>query len=249
MKPGTEGLPLGSTTQSKPVDLALSVNEAVLWSFHFTDRDATWMSGMDALLGLHGATEQDVRAHLLGLVEPLTVAALSTPVWQDLELEQPLDSTTGRSRVISFRARRYGDQKTGGLIGVAREVSRFRDDRQAPTDLADRYRLLMELSSDAISVHQGGYVRYVNPACLAVVAAESDSQIVGHPITDFVDPHSVPGMCEGIASLDTAGAATAPAEAELLRVDHGAVLVESVSVRTSWNGRPAFQAIMRDITK
>ncbi|MBA4026308.1 MAG: histidine kinase [Gordonia sp.] len=114
--------------------------------------------------------------------------------------------------------------------------------------LAKRYRLLVELSPDAICVHEGGLVVYVNPAGLRLARAQSIDQMVGHWITEFVHPDSIPGMLERLASLGEEDTATEPAEALMLLTDGTTKPAEIVSVRTEWQGRPAFQVIMRDIS-
>ncbi|MDR7304284.1 sensor domain-containing protein [Haloactinomyces albus] len=244
----TDGIPVGSGLGRELVDLALSVNDAVMWSFSFADDEITWMSGMDALLSMSGAAEGDIRARLLELVEPLTTGARTTTAWQDLELEQQLETPDRGMRLIRFRARRFGDIRTGGLAGIATDVTTAHGNRQALADLADRYRLLVELSPDAICVHQDGMLKYVNPATVRIVAAESDTQIIDSPIADFLDERSIPQLRERISSLTTPGATSTPTETELLRFDGDTVLVEAISVRTTWEGRPAFQVIMRDLT-
>ncbi|RCW40716.1 PAS domain S-box-containing protein/diguanylate cyclase (GGDEF)-like protein [Halopolyspora algeriensis] len=245
---GDDGLPVGSGLDRELVDLALSVNAAAMWSFDLARGEVDWMSGMDALLDMPGATQNEVRARLLELIRPMTVAAGTTPMWQDLELEQPLETPGGEARLIRFRARRFGDARTGGLLGIATGAAESDRTSRELADIADRYRLLVELSPDAICVHQKGVLTYVNPATVSMVAAESDTQIIGCPITDFVSEESLPGLRERVESLTKPGETSEPSEAQLLRLDGGTVLVEAVSVRTTWKGRPAFQVIMHDVT-
>jgi PAS domain-containing protein len=57
------------------------------------------------------------------------------------------------------------------------------EDGVAAADLADRYRLLVELSPDAIVVHQFGTIRWMNPAELRYLEATDPDQVVGHMIT------------------------------------------------------------------
>jgi diguanylate cyclase (GGDEF)-like protein/PAS domain S-box-containing protein len=116
------------------------------------------------------------------------------------------------------------------------------------TDLADRYRLLVDFSPDAIVVHESGVVMYANPATATFLGLRSSIDVVGHSITEFVHPDSVPGIMRQLCLLKKTGDASEPAEALLKRRDGSLIAVESVSVRTSWNGRPAFQVIMRNET-
>lgn len=240
-------LAFGRELGQELLDLALSADAAVVWSYRFDDGTVSWTAGLDLLLGIPGATDDQIRERLRRLVEPMTVAARSAPVWRDFELEQENDQVRP-ARVIRFRARTFGKVTTRGLVGLATDVSRAHYERQALADFAERYRQLVELSPDGICVHENGIITYVNPATVSMLGAESSAQIVGRPIVDFVDEDSVAAMQERIAALTTPGKSSVPAEAELLPFDGDKVLVESVSVRTTWEGRPAYQVIMRDVT-
>jgi PAS domain S-box-containing protein len=131
------------------------------------------------------------------------------------------------------------------LVGLAVDVSGQRDYEQA---LTDRYRLLVDVAPEGIVVHQGGHLVYVNPAVVRFMRAGSAAELLGRPIVDFVHPDSVPAMLRRISALTVPGATSEPAEAVLLRCDGGTLDVESVSVRTTWDGRPAYRVIMRDVT-
>jgi diguanylate cyclase (GGDEF)-like protein/PAS domain S-box-containing protein len=245
--PETDELTVGPELGRELLDLALSADAAVVWSYRFADGEATWTAGLDILLGVPGAADDRVRDRLVELTEPMAVAAHSAPVWRDFELEQEVGEDSFR-RVIRFRARTFGQVGVRGMVGLATDVTTAHQERQALADFADRYRLLVDLSPDAICVHENGLVTYVNPATVGILGAESSAQIVGRPVEEFVDPDSVAALHERIASLTTPGSTSTPAEVELLRFDGDRVLVESVSVRTTWEGRPAYQVIMRDIT-
>ncbi|WP_236737469.1 diguanylate cyclase domain-containing protein [Mycolicibacterium llatzerense] len=111
-----------------------------------------------------------------------------------------------------------------------------------------RFRVLVDHSPDAICVHEAGRVVYLNPAGVRWIAAESAEQLIGHPITEFVHPDSVPGMLARLANLRQHGDASEPSEAVLLRFDGQTLDVEIISILTTWEGRPAYQVVFRDIT-
>ncbi len=231
------------------MELALSAGSAVVWWLDLATGNLTWMPGLDDMVGLGGADERLVRARLSELVAPLTIAARTAPAWQGFELEQPCENPGGNVRWIQFRARISAHPDRRSLVGIATDVSGRHDQRQALTDLTDRYRLLVDLTPDAIVVHEAGRVVYVNPAAVRFVRASSAAEILGRPIVDFVHPESVPRMLRRISDLNEPGATSEPAETMLLQFDGGTIDVESVSVRTTWEGRPAFQVIMRDVTE
>lgn len=111
-----------------------------------------------------------------------------------------------------------------------------------------RYQQLLEHSPDAICVHQGGRVVYVNKAGLRWMAAPPGEDLVGTVITKFVHSASIPAMLERIGSLRKQGDISEPSEAIMLTFDGREVDVEAVSVLTVWNGEPAYQVIFRDMT-
>jgi diguanylate cyclase (GGDEF)-like protein/PAS domain S-box-containing protein len=115
-------------------------------------------------------------------------------------------------------------------------------------DLVDRYRLLAELSPDGLIVHQDGLLVYANPACLRIVHAASQDELLGRAIVDFVHSDDLGPMLARIGTLDHDGAVSGPAEIRILALDGSIYRVAVTSVRTTWQGRPAMQAILRDLT-
>jgi len=230
------------------VDLALSAAGAIMWWLDLSTERLTWTSGLESMLGMTGADRRAIEARLSELIGPLIVTAKATPGWQDLTLEQPLAKPDGRTRWIQFRATVSDLPDAASVLGIVTDITSRHEDQLALTDLADRYRLLVELSPEAITVHQDGRVVYVNPAVVRFLRAGSAAEIIGRPIVDFVHPDSVPDLLRRIQGLTAPGTTSAPTEVTLLRCDGGTVDIESISVRTRWEGRPAFQVIMRDVT-
>jgi diguanylate cyclase (GGDEF)-like protein/PAS domain S-box-containing protein len=231
------------------MDLALSVHGAVLWHYRFADDELTWFSAeLDRLLGMPRADESALRARLRELLEPLLVSAVTSPTWQDLQLEQSLEAPDGVTHWIRLRARPVSEGEAASLVGIATDAWPSGEDARQLTVLADRYRLLVELSPDAICVHQDGVLTYVNPATVRLLRADSDQQVLGHRIQEFVVDPSLRDLWKRVAGLTEQGMASEPAEVALTCLDGAQVLIESVSVRTTWNDRPAFQVFMHDIT-
>ncbi|MGW6929887.1 sensor domain-containing protein [Lentzea sp. NPDC054927] len=230
------------------VELSLSVGAAVVWWLDLGADQLGWMPGIDVVIGVPRANQDTVRARLAELTAPLTVAARTAPAWEDFELEQPLETPAG-TRWLQFRARVSTHDSARALVGVVADVTRRHTQQQELADLADRYRLLVDLAPEAIVVHEAGVLVYANPAAVQFVRARSEADVLGRPITDFVHPDSQAEMLRRISKLTEPGATSDPADAVLVRFDGGTTDIESVSVRTTWQGRPAFQVIMRDVTE
>jgi diguanylate cyclase (GGDEF)-like protein/PAS domain S-box-containing protein len=111
-----------------------------------------------------------------------------------------------------------------------------------------RFRQLLVHSPDPMCVHAGGRLVYVNPAGVRGIGARSRDDLVGRMITDFVHRDSIAPMLNRIASLREEGDSSPASEAVMLRLDGSPLEVEVVSVLTSWDGKPAYQVIFRDLT-
>ncbi|WP_410638110.1 EAL domain-containing protein [Amycolatopsis sp. lyj-346] len=111
---------------------------------------------------------------------------------------------------------------------------------------ADSLAELVELSPDAICVHEHGVLTYANRAALEVFAARSADEVVGRRFTDFVAEDARATVIENLARLEKPGQASQPVEALMSRLDGSKFAVETVVVRL--DGEAAYQVVMRDIT-
>ncbi|WP_235569918.1 MULTISPECIES: diguanylate cyclase domain-containing protein [Nocardia] len=127
-------------------------------------------------------------------------------------------------------------------------VGEGRTDAASAEQLAQRYRSLVEHTPDAICVHESGTIVYVNPAMVRLLGARSADDVIGLSITVFVHPDSVAAMLDRIDQLTAEGSASPPADMDLVRVDGRTVPVQTVSVLTVWQGEPAYQVVVHDLT-
>ncbi|HEV3468035.1 MAG TPA: EAL domain-containing protein [Pyrinomonadaceae bacterium] len=113
----------------------------------------------------------------------------------------------------------------------------------------ERYHRLVELSPDAIFVHVGGEVVFVNGAGVKLLGAETEGQIVGRPVKEFVGRDLRDGA--GGVIYEAAGDARDAAflEAKLVRPDGTEVCVEAAAVPFTYKDRPAVQVVARDISR
>jgi diguanylate cyclase (GGDEF)-like protein/PAS domain S-box-containing protein len=117
------------------------------------------------------------------------------------------------------------------------------------TDLAQRYQTLAEVSPDIIVVHQAGQVVYVNPAAVAHIGAQSAEELIGQPIINFFSPASRQAFVERLTAMSDTQSVAAFFEEQLVALDGTLVDIEATSILTTWEGRPAFQAVARVITE
>lgn len=124
----------------------------------------------------------------------------------------------------------------------------LRRSEQAVEDSQDRYRKLVDASPDTILVHSGSEVLFANPAAADLVGALTPEDLIGLPLERFIHPDSMePARSRIAAVLD--GNPCGHAELKFIRLDGATIDVESVGIPITFDGQPASQAILRDITQ
>jgi diguanylate cyclase (GGDEF)-like protein/PAS domain S-box-containing protein len=227
-------------------DLALDVSNMATFELDATSGTLSWSTTASDVLGCE---DVEVERHLRDLLAPVAAAPAALPA--EFELEHSITTGAGEERHVQLRARSSAaaiNAGREGIVGAVIDVTdRYRAEREL-VDLIDRYRLLVELSPDAIVVHEGGIIRYANTAA-ARFARTTPEAMVGTSIVQFVDASEIEVTLSRIMGLTESGMVSEPAVATLVALDGTHVRMESVSVRTTWEGRPAFQVIMRDTSE
>jgi diguanylate cyclase (GGDEF)-like protein/PAS domain S-box-containing protein len=113
---------------------------------------------------------------------------------------------------------------------------------------ADRFQPLVDHSPHAVWVFQDGRLVYSNIAAARCLGAQTRDQLAGHLFTDFVDSQAIPTMWERIAKLQRVGDASDPFMAQIVRFDGTTLSVEAVSALTLWEGEPAYQVVVHDVS-
>jgi len=112
-----------------------------------------------------------------------------------------------------------------------------------------RYRSLVELLPDGISLHCEGRFEFINPAGAQILGAQSCTELLGQPMLEFVHPDFHQVFSERLGLLEGCRVQLPWMEEKFLRLDGSEVHVEVTALPFAWNGKTAFQTIFRDITE
>lgn len=171
---------------------------------------------------------------------------------------------TGDGFSNEYRIRR----KDGAIIWVLERGLIVRDDQGRPirvightSDIQERktaelalrtgearYRGLIELSPDAILIHQDGIYTFANPAAVRLFGAENVGQILGKSPFDLIHPAWHPAVRERLELL-AAGRRVPPLEEKILRLDGTVVDVEASATPYDTGDGWAVLLIMRDVSE
>ena len=138
-------------------------------------------------------------------------------------------------------------QRQAAMVGTlaAEEAIRERlESRQrALLESESRYRLLVETSPEAIAVHRGGFLVYVNTAGASLIGATSTDVLVGRRTADFVHRDDL------AAVLRRVHADASRSQYRLIRLDGEIREVDAASVGIPYEGTAAIQTVFRDVTQ
>ncbi len=111
------------------------------------------------------------------------------------------------------------------------------------------FRTLVEALPDAILVHSQDKIVFVNPSCIRLLAAKGPEHLLGKDIAEFIHPDYLSAIKNRIRDCYSTGTASPPLEAIVLACDGSPVEIEAVAIPISWNGSPAIEVAVRDISK
>jgi PAS domain S-box-containing protein len=134
------------------------------------------------------------------------------------------------------------------ILTLCRDITRRRKNEDALRDSEDKYRKLVEISPDAVIIHQEGKISYVNPAAFKLLGALNPDEIIGKNVLEFIHPDFRESVMNNIHK-DLKGEISPSTELHMRRLDGTSVIVEGRGVRTIINGNPAIQVAIRDITE
>jgi diguanylate cyclase (GGDEF)-like protein/PAS domain S-box-containing protein len=231
----------GTVVPEPALDLALSVGRMASWQFDLVDGELTWSANAADVLGVSTC---ELAGELRRIVEPAVIACVTGPVDENCTVEQELGN--GRYVEVHVSAQRSA---AAALVGVVADTTERRASARALDDLVDRYRLLVELSPDGIVVHQDGVIVYTNRSAVVHIGGNGSDDLVGRPIADFLDTRSQVEVASRLGTLGAPGTVLPATELTVVRLDGRTLAVESTTVATTWQGRPAYQAILRDLSE
>ncbi|MBT0666595.1 PAS domain S-box protein [Geobacter pelophilus] len=112
----------------------------------------------------------------------------------------------------------------------------------------NRYRTLVTHSPDAVFVVQDKRFVYANPAAIKLHGAEKAEQLLDQEVIHFINSAYREQIFKRMEMV-LQGETTASYESSIVRIDGNTLPIESVGVPVEFNGRPAIQVIMRDISE
>jgi PAS domain S-box-containing protein len=113
----------------------------------------------------------------------------------------------------------------------------------------ERYRRLVELSPESIVVVADDEIVYINAAGVRLFGAASATELLKRHPLELVDAEDRPRIAVELGRLSEAGAVAPRTDVRLVRLDGRPLDAEISAAGVSFDGRPAVQILIRDVSE
>jgi diguanylate cyclase (GGDEF)-like protein/PAS domain S-box-containing protein len=135
-----------------------------------------------------------------------------------------------------------------GFQAVSRDITDRKLIERELIDSEERYRRIVEASSDAVLLRCKDTIMYVNPAALRLFRANQPGDLIGKRYLDLVHPDDRAGSADRVQKSLSENWIASPHEHRVLALDGHAVHVESTGVPVKYRGETHIFGVFRDIT-
>ena len=132
---------------------------------------------------------------------------------------------------------------------LAGEVAERRQVEKELTDSETRYRTLVEASAQGIYIVQGGVIRFANRALGRLFGYESPETLIGEEVEQLYAPDERARLAAYSAGALSGHAEPRRYEWHGMHRDGAALWLESLPLRITWDGAPAWMVTVLDITE
>ncbi len=141
---------------------------------------------------------------------------------------------------VSVSYVRFGEKMY--VLGIYRDISEILRQREL-------YQSLFENLPVGVVIHRDGKIVRCNRKAVEIGGGKTEDDIVGRPVLDFVHPDYREIVKERIKKIIEEGKPAPPIEEKLVKLDGSIVDVQVMASKIIWEGRPAVQVIIEDITE
>lgn len=193
---------------------------------------------------------------VLDLVHPDEREATNRSVTQFFDKQTPVEFSEQRRlrldgtdfpATVSIRPINW-DGTSSGLV-VVRDISYQKAMESARAESEARYKHLLDISPDAIYVHQDGRIVLINDAGVKLFGAKSTEAMIGMSVTDLVHPDDRKVVEQRRMELRTRQNGLLRMSQKRLRVDGSEFQADVSATPIEWEGVRGGMVVVRDVTE
>ena len=146
-------------------------------------------------------------------------------------------------------AHRDESGRISSLSGTVQDITDRKLAENALLDSEERYRNLVELSPDAVFVHQDDKFVYINPAGMKILKATSPEELIGKSVYDFIHPDWHDRVRSRVARLYQDKKVLPRAELQYITSEKETIHVEATGAYINYSGKPGILSVISDVTE
>lgn len=133
--------------------------------------------------------------------------------------------------------------------GIIQDITQLKHAELALKVSEEHYRTLIEWSPEAILVHKHGKIVYANPAAVRMFDAPYAQALMEKTTTELIHPDYRASQTKRMHSIYNHEVIARVVESKFLRLNNQAFDVEVQGTAIDFDGEPAIQVVVRDITQ
>jgi PAS domain S-box-containing protein len=113
----------------------------------------------------------------------------------------------------------------------------------------EKYRLLFELSPDAIIVYSDGVILFANCRASSKLGMKNPLQLIGKKVLDFIHPDYIELVKQRLYTTQVKKETVPPMLYKIIKPDGEILLAEVIGAPITYEGKHAVQIVLRDVTE
>jgi PAS domain S-box-containing protein len=149
---------------------------------------------------------------------------------------------------LELRVRQRTAELAQANLDLHAEIAQHNQTAETLRESEERYRRLVEVAFEAIAIRCEGKIVYINPAGAKLLGADNPDELIGRPFRDFVHPDYWEIVQTRAQGAQEDGLSLPRMEEKLIRLDGNILEVEVAGIPVTYEGRPAVQIVIHDLT-
>ncbi|MDD5068590.1 MAG: PAS domain S-box protein [Candidatus Pacebacteria bacterium] len=139
--------------------------------------------------------------------------------------------------------------KPAEILGSWVNISVLTDANKIIEENEEQYKKIVELSPDALFVHSDGVFRFLNSAAIALYGGKKPEDLIGKPVINFFHPDYYEQLRQRMKATFEEKRNLPFIEYKIVTLTGEVKSVEIASTPFTYQGKPAAQGVIIDITK